>query len=222
MFEKKYVFETRFTRIKRLKRKFLFLSSLIIFFFLSLCIYIPYYSQTQTDIAQAAIFEKAPDLIIVYTGGYGRVTYAVEMAKNFPSAKLFISGVYSKNNLKTILEKSNQSDTEDLLLERDYQIELDYFSQNTIENGLSTLNYLRKNPQFQRVLIITSDYHVLRSDFILNTLGKEELKNVEVFLHGIKSSYTDLNNIKLLLKEVYKLVTTSTFLIFWDKEMNIH
>ena len=37
------------------------------------------------------------------------------------------------------------------------------------------------------------------------------------FYESIKTDYTNIKNIKKLVKEVYKFFKTSTFLMFWDR-----
>lgn len=219
MFEKKYVFETKSTKLKRFYLKllggFVFLLGLFILFLF----YIPFFASDQKEKADEAFYKKTPDVIAVFTGDGGRISYGLELAEKYPSAKLFITGVYAKNSLKTLLEKqaSNLS-VEEYLEQESHHIDLEYLARNTVENGLATLNYLATLNGHEDVLIITSDYHVLRSYLIMHTL-KDENSTYTFYFEGRKSDYTKWRSLKILIKETYKLLTTSTFLFFWDREL---
>lgn len=215
MFKKKYIFETRSTRSKRLIETFAFSFVLIVICFGLLCAYIPIYAKKQNESANHAFFQKAPDLIAVFTGDSGRIALALEKAKQYPSARVFITGVYAKNNLSTLLVKQGRNiSVDEYLEEQSHHIELDYLARNTIENGLATLHYIEKMGSAKRVLIISSDYHMFRISKIMNTLNQNP--ETQFFYESIETSYTNYSNIKKLVKEVYKFFKSSTFLLFWD------
>jgi len=142
MFSKKYVFETRYTRTKRLVRNvFLAIVGTCMASTL-LTIYLPIYAQKQKEASSKAFFQKAPDVIAVFTGDAGRIEHALKLAEKHPSAKLFITGVYVKNNLKTLLESQGTNlSVEEYLEQESHHIEIDYLARNTVENGLATLHY---------------------------------------------------------------------------------
>lgn len=182
-----------------------------------LCIYIPIYAQNQSQIATQAFYQKSPDLIAVYTGDFGRLDYTFKKIEKYPSAKVFISGVYSKNNLRTLLDKQGTNlSVEEFMNQESHHIEIDYLARNTVENGLATFNYLRSLKRHKNVLIISSDYHILRIAMILNTL-KDHDEEFNFYFESIESDYTEKRNLKKLIKEVYKLIKTSTFLLFWNE-----
>lgn len=215
MFDKKYVFETKYTRSKRRYRNaFLFLLVLITSFILT-SIYIPIYAQKQNEVSAQAFYQKSPDVIAVFTGDHGRLAYTFQKADKYPSSKIFISGVYSKNNLMILLKKQGVNISVDEFLEQEsHHIELEYLARNTVENGIATMNYLRKLKGHKNVLIISSDYHILRIALILKTLRQNGDYNF--YFESIPHDYTEMRNIKKLFKEVYKLLRTTTFLMFWD------
>ncbi|MCO4753750.1 MAG: YdcF family protein [Bacteriovoracaceae bacterium] len=221
MFSKKYVFETRYTRSKRLVRN-VFLSIVAIGLASSLLtIYLPMYAQKQKQASAKAFYQKAPDVIAVFTGDSGRIEHALKLAEKHPSAKLFITGVYVKNNLKTLLVNQGANlSVEEYIEQESHHIEIDYLARNTVENGLATIHYAQKLPAVKDILVISSDYHILRVNLILETL-RSSGQNLNFHYDAIESDYTEWRNIKILLKEVYKLFKTSTFLLFWDKESPI-
>lgn len=217
LFSKKYVFETRYTRNRRLLRNIFLIGTSFVMGLVVLCIYLPIYAHQQKELAQQMFFEKAPDVIAVFTGDSGRIAYTLDKAKKYPSAKIFISGVYARNNLKILLEKQGRNiSVDDFLLQEGHHIELDYLARNTVENGIATLNYLIGNPEYKNILIISSDYHMLRISLIMNTLRDDQ--RYQFFFDSIKSDYSNWKNLKKIFKEVYKILKTSTFLLFWDQE----
>lgn len=218
MFEKKYVFETRSTKLKRFYLKLLWGLVFVFAVFILFLFYIPFFASDQREKVDEAFFKKAPDVIAVFTGDGGRISYGLELAEKYPSAKLFITGVYAKNTLKTLLEKQASNLSVDEYLEQEsHHIDLEYLARNTVENGLATLNYLATLNGHEDVLIITSDYHVLRSYLIMKTL-KGPNDKYALYFEGRKSDYTQWRSLKILIKETYKLLTTSTFLLFWDRD----
>lgn len=217
MFSKRYVFETRYTRSRRMMINIFLAFIVFCISFVLLCIYIPIFARNQNEIASQAFFQKSPDLIAVYTGDYGRLDYTFKKIEKYPSAKVFISGVYSKNNLKTLLDKQGTNlSVEEFLNQESHHIEIDYLARNTIENGLATFNYLRSLKRHRNVLVISSDYHILRIAMILNTLKYNDEK-YSFYFESIESDYSETRNLKKLFKEVYKILKTSTFLLFWNE-----
>ncbi len=219
MFTKKYIFETRTTRTRRIARSILFLFFLSCLSFFILAIYLPIYSQEQNEVAGQAFFGRSPDVIAVFTGDKGRIDYALQLAKKYPTAKIFITGVYAKNNLEILIKQQGKNiSIEDYLEQEGHHIKLDYLARNTIENGLATLNYIRKLPSAKTVLIISSDYHMFRISSIMETLAGDQ-SSYQFYYEGLKSDYSKVNNIQKIMKEVYKFFKTSTFLFFWDPEI---
>ncbi len=218
MFSKKYIFETKTTRSKRIIRTIIIFLSLSFISFVLLCVYIPTYAEKQNEITSQAFFQRSPDLIVTFTGDSGRIDYTLKKAQEYPSAKVFITGVYAKNSLEILLKKQGKNiSIEEYLEQESHHIELDYLARNTIENGLATLHYLNKLPNAKNVLIISSDYHIFRISRIMNAL-KDQQDEVKFYYESIPSNYYIMRNIQKLIKEVYKFFKTSTFLLFWDRE----
>jgi uncharacterized SAM-binding protein YcdF (DUF218 family) len=99
-------------------------------------------------------------------------------------------------------------------------IELDYTARNTVENVISTLKYLRNNRGLNKILIISSDYHIMRIKQIINTLTKED-DHFSFYFSAVSSNYLLFRNIKTLYIETFKLVRTKIFLMFWDQKSPI-
>lgn len=217
MFTKKYIFETKNTKAKRLLRSFFILIFLGITSFTLLCIYIPIYAEKQNQISAESFFQRSPDVIAVFTGDSGRIDYTFKKAEKYPSARIFITGVYAKNNLEILLKKQGKGiSVEDYLEQESHHIELDYLARNTIENGLATINFIKKFPSVRSVLIVSSDYHIFRISRIMNVL-EDDNSPIKYYFESIPSDYKIVSNLQKLIKEVYKFFKTSTFLLFWDK-----
>lgn len=183
-----------------------------------MCIYLPIFAKEQNEKTDQAFFKRSPDLIAVFTGDYGRIDFTLKKAEKNPSSKIFITGVYAKNNLEILLKKQGKNISIDEYLEQEsHHIELDYLARNTIENGLATLHYIKKHHTVKRVLIISSDYHIFRISKIMEAL-KDPNSPVEFYYESIPMDYTNFKNIQKLMKEVYKFVKASTFLFLWDRE----
>ena len=207
MLGKKYTFESKKTRIRRLliSGAFLFIVSFGVI--VSFIIYIPIYAKMQKGRAAGAFYQKSPDAIAVFTGDSGRIAYALELLKKNPSAKLFISGVHAANSFKSLIEKQDGPVTGGEVVNNvGMQVDLDYKSKNTFENVRETATFLKNNPGFNKVLIISSDYHIMRIKLIIShELSGEK---PELYFDSVTNSYTTWNDVKKLLMEAVKISRT--------------
>ena len=207
MLGKKYTFESKKTRIRRLliSGAFLFIVSFGVI--VSFIIYIPIYAKMQKGRAAGAFYQKSPDAIAVFTGDSGRIAYALELLKKNPSAKLFISGVHAANSFKSLIEKQAGPVTGGEVVNNvGMQVDIDYKSKNTFENVRETATILKNNPGFNKVLIISSDYHIMRIKLIIShELSGEK---PELYFDSVTNSYTTWNDVKKLLMEAVKISRT--------------
>lgn len=212
MFTSKYVFETRSTRYMRYTRNVGFLLLLLFIFYTLSCMFFIVVSEDENKVSQEAFFKRPPDAIVVFTGDQGRIGYGLKMAQKYNQPRVFITGVYSKNSVDTLLtlkEAVNPPDPD--------MIEIDYLASNTVENVLSTLRYLRKHNGLKRVLIVSHDYHVMRIKMIMNNLMPNGY-GYEFYYSGLQTQYDNLRSLKILYKEVFKITRTWGFLLLWDKD----
>ncbi|MDD4976329.1 MAG: YdcF family protein [Bacteriovorax sp.] len=169
-------------------------------------------ARNETKNTKTTFIQTPPDLIVVFTGGPGRIEYAIKKAQEFKQPNVFITGVHEKNSVKNIMNTINPQEVD--------HIELDYTARNTVENVVSTLKYLRNNRGLNKILIISSDYHIMRIKQIINTLIKEDDK-FSFYFSAVTSNYLSFRNIKILYIETFKLVRTKVFLMFWDQKSPI-
>lgn len=206
MLGKKYVFESKATRLRRLLISGVGLFAFTLIILGTFIVYIPIYAKLQKERAADAFFQKSPDAIAVFTGDKGRIAYAVEQLKKNPSSKLLISGVYASNSFQTLIDSQAIKTTEKELEGSDTQVDLDYESKNTFENVRETVEYLRANPQLQNVLIISSDYHIMRIKLIMSHFITSE--EVEFYFDSVLNDYDSWSEMRKLLKESVKIVRT--------------
>lgn len=203
MFNKEYVFETKSTKLRRS-----LISGLLSFIFIlavltSFIVYIPIFGRNQKELTDKALYQVSPDAIAVYTGDKGRISYALDLLKKNPSAKLFISGVYATNSFQTLLTKNEIISAEEL---EGVQVDLDYNSRDTFENVRETVDFLEHNPELNKILIISSDYHILRIKMIVSHYLKDSEK--DFYFDSTITNFNNWKNLKKLFWETLKIFRT--------------
>lgn len=207
MFGRKYVFETKSTRLRRLAISGAFLFFVSVALIITFITYIPIYAKMQKGRAAGAFFQKTPDAIAVFTGDKGRIAYAMELLKKNPTSKLFISGVHAANSFQTILNKQAPNPTtSEELSSPSMQVDLDYESKNTFENVRETVDFLKANPDVKKVLIISSDYHIMRINLIISHFISNSKK--EFYFDSVSNDYNSWEDTRKLLKEALKIART--------------
>lgn len=209
--EKKYIFETVGTKRKRRFFSFLFFCLFITVLYTVASIFLILLSRNENKLTDQSLFQRPPDLIVVFTGDSGRIPYAVEKAKEFKQSNIFITGVYQKNSVKTLIRPLEMDGT----INPD-QLEIDYLARNTVENVLATLRHLKQHPS-ERVLVISHDYHLLRMKMIFNTLKDENFPS-KLYFSGVRSDLSEMRSYKIIYKEVFKIIRTAMFLALWETD----
>lgn len=204
MFGRKYVFETKSTRLRRILVSVAFIGLITLALVVSFIVYIPIYAKMQKGRAAGAFYQKSPDAIAVFTGDKGRIAYAMDVMTKNPQAVLFISGVHAANSFQTVLNAQVKPETGAAVNSSGAQVELDYNSKNTYQNVMETVRFLGKNPQLEKLLIISSDYHIMRIKLILSHFLKQ--KRPEVFFDSVTTSYEEWKDVRKLLLEAVKIV----------------
>ncbi len=208
--------ESNLDRLKKGAKKVFYTLLAILAVYSSICIVFIYTSNKLDAETKEHFFKRSPDLIAVFTGDSGRIKFALDKSKEYKQPNLFITGVYSKNTVKTIL---NTLGIEDEKLNTNH-FELDYLAQNTLENVIFTYRYLQKRQDIKSILIVSHDYHIPRIRMIINEI-QDENEHRKFYYTGIKTNYLKFRNIKLLYKEVFKLIRTYGFLVLWDPKDEI-
>lgn len=209
----KYVFESKSTRMIRYLQSILVVLVSIFFTYSFVCMILLLDARNETKNSKSVFVNTPPDLIVVFTGGPGRIEYAIKKAQEFKQPNIFISGVNEKNSVSSIINPIDKNSNKD-------HVEIDYTAKNTVENVISTFKYIRAGRALNRILIISSDYHIMRIKQIVSTLKKDEDK-FELFYSAVPSNYLTFHNVKLLYIEAFKLLRTKVFLMFWNQESPI-
>ncbi len=216
MFSSKYIFETQKTRYIRYLKNLVFIFFISFIFYSFSCLLFIVVSERESQNAATTFYKKPPDVVVIFTGDKGRIEYGFELAKKLNQEQIFITGVYSKNSVNSLVNHNEIQSNLDLNL-----IEIDYLARNTVENALSTLRYLRKHKILKKVIIISHDYHIMRIKLIMaQVLNNDD--DFKFFFHGLKTDYYKWRNIKILYKEVFKLIRTYGFLLLWDRDLNLN
>lgn len=100
---RRYYFEKKESSLKKIF-KIIFVALIVTTLsFSSFALFIYQFSQKKTEESLKAFYQKPADLIAVFTGDAGRIDFALNSSQKFPHAKVFITGVYSKNTVKTLI-----------------------------------------------------------------------------------------------------------------------
>ena len=210
IFSRKYVFESRKTRALRLALNAAVVVGGIILIYATFLVFTVVTSRTETKRTAEGLYQKAPDAIVVFTGDKGRIKRALELTTKWPEAKLLISGVHGANNLRTIMAGHQDAET---ILASPMQVDIDYEAVDTLGNVRETLEHLdAAQEKMERVLVVTSDYHVLRVRMIFRAqIGKRPMT---IYYEGVPSDWSSFSNIKKLIIENIKTLRVWFLLTF--------
>jgi len=209
----KYVFESKSTRMLRHIQSALILLLSLFATYSFICLILLLDARNETKNSKSVFVSTPPDLIVVFTGGPKRIEYAIKKAQEFKQPNVFITGVNEKNSVQTLISPiSNENKNE--------HVELDYTARNTVENVQSTLRYLKANRTLHKILIISSDYHIMRIKQIVSSLHNTDEEKYEFFYSAVPSNYFQWHNIKVLYTETFKLIRTKVYLMFWENDSN--
>ena len=146
--------------------------------------------------------------VIVLTGGKMRIEKGMEIMQKGYAEKMFISGVFmpSEIQMKFKIEKTKK----DLL---ECCISFGEEAKNTIENAAEADQWLRKNPEITKVILITSYYHLPRSILIFE---KKLRSNPEIYavpaVEKVNLLEQPLFHLKLVSSEYFKVIYTIFFM----------
>jgi len=127
------------------------------------------------------------DAIIVFTGGENRVQSGIDLISNNIGKRLFVSGVNPDTNIFDISEHTVSD--KDLL---NCCIDLGKKANNTIENAIESINWI-KNNNYENVVVVTSNYHMKRSLFILRNFDR----SINFIPHNFQSKFLQNKNITI-------------------------
>lgn len=142
------------------------------------------------------------DAIIVLTGAKGRIDTGIKLLSENKARHLFISGVGQNANLSD-LSKYIDSFSEDDIHALEQKITLGHTATSTEENAVESMKWI-KNNNYNSIILVTSNYHMLRSLFLF----QRYLPNIEIMpFYSSRSS----KSLKLTFLEFNKYL----FFIFY-------
>ena len=98
------------------------------------------------------------DAIVTLTGGSNRIDAGFDLLERDLGKKLFISGVHQKTEVKQLLKHWKAEPQNNL----DCCVILGFKAENTVENAIETVAWLRKE-NFHSIYLVTANYHIKRA-----------------------------------------------------------
>lgn len=158
------------------------------------------------------------DAIIVLTGEQKRIIDSIKEFANGNAKKLFISGIYRQTSLDKLIDKTiNDLQKQKQLKTSRENLKSRIYTgraENTIENGLESATWVKKN-NIDSIRLMTSYYHMPRSKLIF----EKYMPNIRIVEHPITFSekkpniFSNSNLLKLTFSEYNKYILT----YLWNK-----
>jgi len=146
-------------------------------------------------------------LIVVLTGGKGRIEKGMELLKEGKGKFLLISGVFQKEKVKNkYLFKDNKNLKECCIF-------FEEKAKNTFQNASEVSNWLKeKRVEIDSIQLITSYYHIPRSLIIFKKFFPDKLL-ITVPVSQFSFSKELFFHIKLIFSEYFKIFYTFFYLL---------
>ena len=146
-------------------------------------------------------------LIVVLTGGKGRIEKGMELLKEGKGKFLLISGVFQKEKVKNkYLFKDNKNLKECCIF-------FEEKAKNTFQNASEVSNWLKeKRVEIDSIQLITSYYHIPRSLIIFKKFFPDKLL-ITVPVSQFSFSKELFFHIKLIFSEYFKIFYTFIYLL---------
>lgn len=143
------------------------------------------------------------DAIVVLTGDTGRLATGGELFRAGASPQLLISGVHASVTAQDIQNHTGLSD-----VQFNCCVELGREAADTAGNALETADWVGSNG-YQRLIIVTSDYHLPRSMLEMDAL----MPDVEFIAVPVRTRppWHDLGTARLWLQEYAKFAAVWVF-----------
>lgn len=145
---------------------------------------------------------KPADVIVVLTGGKGRIRKALELYQRGFGKVLYISGTDRQVQMREILRELKWAGSID-----ESHIILENISTNTLENA-AQVNRFVTDQGLKRILLVTSIYHVRRAHYIFRKVLPRDVQiDVSWFEHEpfeTKNWYTHWLGIWVTMGEFFK------------------
>lgn len=146
-------------------------------------------------------------LIVVLTGGKGRIDKGLKLLKEKKGKYLLISGVFKEKNIK---DKYHITEYPEL---NRCCIFFEDKAKNTIENAEQVKLWIKKKEDtFSSIFLVTSYYHLPRSFLIFNKFFPNENIIMVVSENKLKVNKELFFHLKLIISEFFKVLYTLVLL----------
>ena len=166
------------------------------------------YHMSKRDYSQEGdLLLTKKSLIVVLTGGKGRIEKGIELLRKGNGKILLISEVFKKEKVK------NKYLFEDNIDLKECCIFFEEKAKNTFQNASEVSNWLKdKKVNIESIQLITSYYHIPRSFIIFNKFFPDK-QIITVPVGQFNLSKELLFHIKLIFSEYFKIFYTFIYLL---------
>ena len=147
-------------------------------------------------------FESSKSVIVVLTGGKGRIDKGLELFERNYGKYLFISGVFKESEVKI------NNFVENKLKEKDCCVVVDNKAKNTFENALELTRWLDEKYDIKNIILVSSYYHLPRSYIVFKKLIKDKDILLSPVNYKINFNQNIIFHAKLILLEYFKIIYT--------------
>jgi uncharacterized SAM-binding protein YcdF (DUF218 family) len=146
--------------------------------------------------------------IVVLTGGKMRIEKGIDLLARGYGQKLFISGVFKSSNIQT--KYSSEEEKKQLF---NCCILYGNKATNTLENAYEVNKWLSKNNDIQKILLVSSYYHLPRSLMIFEKKIHRKIKVIPVTaILNNNIQHEPFFHVKLIISEFFKSIYTLIFI----------
>tara|TARA_X000000950_G_scaffold287208_1_gene398616 strand:+ start:2453 stop:3043 length:591 start_codon:yes stop_codon:yes gene_type:complete len=147
-------------------------------------------------------FESSKSVIVVLTGGKGRIDKGLELFESNYGKYLFISGVFKESEIKINIFVENK------LIEKDCCVIVDNKSKNTFENAFEVKRWLNEKNDIKNLILVSSYYHLPRSYIVFKKLIKDKDILLSPVNYKINFNKNIIFHVRLIILEYFKIIYT--------------
>ena len=147
-------------------------------------------------------FESSKSVIVVLTGGKGRIDKGLELFERNYGKYLFISGVFKESEIKINIFVENK------LIEKDCCVIVDNKAKNTFENALELTRWLDEKYDIKNIILVSSYYHLPRSYIVFKKFIKDKDILLSPVNYKINFNENIIFHVRLIILEYFKIIYT--------------
>ncbi len=183
-------------------RKFIFVILLINFFAFIWWLILIFNTFPKKYYYNESYSEKENTAIVVLTGGKGRIQKGIDLYKENNGKFLIISGVFKESEfeIKDLIDKQ--------VVNQSCCIFYDKEATNTIENAYQVKKWLINNREINRLILVSSYYHLPRSFIIFSNIIKNKNISLVPAIYNLRIDKSIFFHIKLITLEYFKIIYT--------------